>query len=1121
MSKALLPHSTGLTSTLSSAILLCTLLVVAFSSKLKAQPSECDRHLDPPVNLNKNMHERMQDRHIDSAVWRQLTLKQQCFLLQLTDISVQNEMDYPPFNYSLNNQPTGFSVDYMKLIANKLGININWVSHKFWRDYIEQFKAGELDVLINIAINKQREPWLNYTERYVQISYAMAVNKSSQLNFKNFDSLNRYRIATVDQTTSGALATKVFKNSTILAYNSLDQAIQAIIDNKADAFVYAGAVIKHHIEKHNLNEINIISAPKFFRANPLNIAIATPKNNPMLRDIFNIAMNNINANKMINLRNKWHIVDSKRTPLGLSEEQESYLSQLKQLTVAGFDNNQPLNFMLDDSPKGYAIDILNNISALLELKIHYQQGEKTSMRQALKDKKVDILLGASPKLASHNPFRFTQPFLTQRNIIVLSKAMTSTRWVHFSQLTDKTIAVIQDSAQHQYLETYYPHYDLIPVNNQQLANNAVSTGKADATIISESQAKYLVFSKQSENLQYQLLNMPNYNTYNTHAIATHKDNTILHSIIEKALAAIPQERLQDIKKQWFNNQIPVNQYESALTYKQRQWLLSNRHLNLYIPNWHLPLGGATPDKYHGVLADLTSYIQQQINYRWLTDDGNSPYISQKTDAQVVVTTADNPQFKHTHVLSKAIHSDPIVMLSNNPEIKLLTSSEQIRHLKLGVFNHPPLPARLFSQYIQTNYESYNDMNRAIEALQNDRLDILFCPMSLCTYYMNQIQDKSIRIVGQTNFNQQIVFAVKRDYAPMVTIINSVLDNMSAQHKNATYQRWNYQSQTSSLNNYREIAKIFIIALIFLIVGLTIIDYFQRIDKAQETEKNAKSIQKSNQALTNAQSKLIAAEKMAALGSLTAGIAHEINNPTNSVHLGVENLEFEIDKIQQFFIDLASEEAEEGLIDNFKAQFAPLFEHVHTIVDGTSRIKTIVEDLRAFTRLDAGEKKQTQVNDIIQSTINLIKAKYKHHTDFITQFTNLPTIPLHSGQLNQVFMNLLVNACDAIEESQQSDTITAPSKRGKIVITTAVQEQQLYIIVQDNGCGMSEQTVKKIFEPFYTTKPVGKGTGLGMAISFGIIDDHGGSMDVCSTINQGTTITIRIPIERRLAHKYTA
>lgn len=119
------------------------------------------------------------------------------------------------------------------------------------------------------------------------------------------------------------------------------------------------------------------------------------------------------------------------------------------------------------------------------------------------------------------------------------------------------------------------------------------------------------------------------------------------------------------------------------------------------------------------------------------------------------------------------------------------------------------------------------------------------------------------------------------------------------------------------------------------------------------------------------------------------------------------------------------------------------------------------------------------------------------------------------------MNLLVNACDAIEESQQSDTITAPSKRGKIVITTAVQEQQLYIIVQDNGCGMSEQTVKKIFEPFYTTKPVGKGTGLGMAISFGIIDDHGGSMDVCSTINQGTTITIRIPIERRLAHKYTA
>ena len=1091
-----------------------TLILAIVGTNIKAQTPQCfqltEQQAKKQSGKTTSKQALKQGRHIDQKVWQQLTQEQQCYLLQLTELRLQNDLDHGPFNYSINNQPSGFSVDFMAMIASKLGIKITFVSDKLWHQYIQHFQDGKLDALINVAVTEPRKQWLNYTKPYIQISYTMATHQSSQINFKNFDRRSHYRIATITQSETSLYSRLNFTNSTIVAYDNLEQAIEAVVNQEADFFIYAGAVIKHHLEKNNITELKLITPPKAFRDTPLRMAIATAKENPLLRDIIDVAINNISASQIIHLRNKWHIVESKTTSLGLSKEQLNYLNQLQQLTVGGLNNNKPINFVLNNKPQGYAIDIINNIGATLGVKINYIQDDRASLVTALQERKIDILLNASAPISQPKTLKYTQPYLTQRNILVSAKKPAPTQWIHFNQLTNKTLAVIKDNPQHQLVIRNAPKTNFLQVNNQQLAIEAILSGQADATIMSESSIENLNLNSQSNRLQYQLLNMPNYNSYDTHALALHQDNKMLYSIIEKALAAIPNKRMQAIKKQWFNNQIPVNLYESALSYKQRQWLLENPHLSLHLPNWHLPLGGASPDKHHGILAELTSYMQQQINYQWLTATQHSPHLSKKANANIVVTTADNPEFKHTHILSNPIHKTPIVMLTSNPQIKLLTSKQQISTLKLGVFNHPPLPAKLFSQYIQSNYQSFNDMNAAIEALQDNQLDILFCPMSLCTYYMNAIDDKSIRIVGQTNYHQKIVFAVERRFMPMVDIINDTLENISAQHKNATYQRWNYQLQPADTNN-REVLHIIAIALVFLATGLAIIDYLQGIEKARETEQHAKSIQEANQELTRAQSKLIAAEKMAALGALTAGIAHEINNPTNSVHLGVENLEFEIEKIQQFFIDLASEEVEEGLIESFREQFAPLFEHVHTIVDGTSRIKTIVEDLRAFTRLDGGEKKLTKINDIMLSTINLIKAKYKHNTEFITQFANLPEIAIHSGQLNQVFMNLLVNACDAIEEAELKSPPDAPHRKGKIIVTTALQNQQLFIIVQDNGCGMSEQTCKKIFEPFYTTKPVGKGTGLGMAISFGIIKDHGGSMNVCSTVNLGTTISIIMPI----------
>ncbi|NQZ05799.1 MAG: response regulator [Algicola sp.] len=255
-------------------------------------------------------------------------------------------------------------------------------------------------------------------------------------------------------------------------------------------------------------------------------------------------------------------------------------------------------------------------------------------------------------------------------------------------------------------------------------------------------------------------------------------------------------------------------------------------------------------------------------------------------------------------------------------------------------------------------------------------------------------------------------------------------------------------------------------------------------------------------LIDMQQQLIQSEKMAALGTLTAGVAHEINNPNNFIHLSSQNLEADLTKIQQFFIDLASDEADEDILASFRQQFTPLDKHLDTIKDGSERIKLIVQDLRAFTQLDAAEQKMVKLTDLLQSTINLVSTQYQPITTFVTDFKDQPELYCFPAQLNQVFMNLIVNACYAIETAQQD--------KGEIIVGCQVIDDSIEITIKDNGCGMTAETKTKLFEPFYTTKEVGDGTGLGLSISFGIVQKHNGEIWAESELGVGSTFMVRLP-----------
>ncbi len=253
----------------------------------------------------------------------------------------------------------------------------------------------------------------------------------------------------------------------------------------------------------------------------------------------------------------------------------------------------------------------------------------------------------------------------------------------------------------------------------------------------------------------------------------------------------------------------------------------------------------------------------------------------------------------------------------------------------------------------------------------------------------------------------------------------------------------------------------------------------------------------NQELRQAQAQLVQSEKMASLGSLVAGIAHEINTPVGAMTSMHDTLSRGVEKMKAH---LKAKDAEAFEAD---AKLNSLFEVIDSsnkvIQTASSRVGEIVRRLRSFARLDEAELKKVDIHEGLEDSLTLVHHEIKHHIEVAKEFGQVPPISVYPSRLNQVFLNLMNNARQAIKE------------KGTITIRTGVEDGMAFVRVTDDGVGIGEENLKKIFDPGFTTKGVGVGTGLGLSICYQFIQDHRGKIDVTSTVGKGTTFTLRIPL----------
>jgi signal transduction histidine kinase len=295
----------------------------------------------------------------------------------------------------------------------------------------------------------------------------------------------------------------------------------------------------------------------------------------------------------------------------------------------------------------------------------------------------------------------------------------------------------------------------------------------------------------------------------------------------------------------------------------------------------------------------------------------------------------------------------------------------------------------------------------------------------------------------------------------------------------------------------------------------------KVDTAERAAVEAELLRRNqeltalNEQLSMAQAQLLQSEKLASIGQLAAGVAHEINNPISFVFSNFGTLQTYVASLLRVLARY--EEAEPLIADADVARgiaelreqvdLAFLQEDVMALMaesrDGIERVRKIVQDLKDFSRVDVHQQWQwADLHQGIDSTLNIVNNEVKYKADVVKEYGTIPEVECLPSQINQVIMNIVVNGAQAIE-----------GRRGRITIRTGASGGNVWIEIADNGCGIPQAIQSRIFDPFFTTKPIGTGTGLGLSLSYGIIQKHRGRIDMQSEEGVGTTFRIELPIRQ--------
>ena len=476
-----------------------------------------------------------------------LTNEEKDFLKKNHILKVSNELNWPPFNYNVDGKAMGYSVDYMNLVASKLGIRVDYISGHTWNNFLQMIKDDKIDVMLNISKTEDREKYLDFGLAYAK-SIDTVFTRKNENNLKQLNDLNGKTLAVMKGFYEEDLLTKYYPRIKILFVNDSIEGLKKVAFNEADAFIDNFVVANYFIENNLITNIKPAFEIRDGRFN-LNMHLATNKNNTILKNIIQKSENEISKEELIELKRKWintlH-TENKNSDIELNPEEENYLKKKEIITMCVDPDWEPFE-KLDENNKhvGIAADIIKLVSSKLgtQIKVIPTKTWEESIEFS-KAKKCDIMsfLNKTPQRDAW--LNFTNILLTDPNMII---GRLETETIKDLSKVKATIAIPKGTAMYERFQKDFPNLIIIPVNSEDEAFKFVEQKKADLTVRSMINSAYNIKEKGFFSLK--ILNEPK-GYENNLRIGVRNDEPILRDILNKTIETISSEDIQNIVSKW-------------------------------------------------------------------------------------------------------------------------------------------------------------------------------------------------------------------------------------------------------------------------------------------------------------------------------------------------------------------------------------------------------------------------------------------------------------------------------------------------------------------------------------------------------------------------------------------
>ncbi|MCK5110947.1 MAG: transporter substrate-binding domain-containing protein [Arcobacteraceae bacterium] len=550
-----------------------------------------------PTTINRNIH---------------FTHKEKQFLKNHPKITVHNETSWPPFNFNEKGKPKGFSIEYMNLVAKKLGIEIKYISGPNWNEFLDMIKNKDIDVMLNIVKTPKRSKYINFTDKYVQ-SHPTIFTKLSDI--KSLKDLEGKTVAVPKGFYTHELLTKYYPKINLYLTKNILESIEAVAYDKADATISDLGVINFVMQKNVITGIqNRIKIKDKRFSNKMNMGIR--KDYPVLRDILQKGIDAVSVEEAMALRQKWFGVTPEKTnkeKLNLTKEEKAYLKSNPIIKAHNETNWPPFNFNKNGVAKGYSIDYMNLMAKKLGVKVEYISGYSWSQfMDMLQTPKLDVIINISKNKQREKTISFTDVFLSAKNAIYTN--IKAHEFHTLQDLENKTIAMPKGFFAQKFLEKNNPNIKQILVKDSLEALKLLSLGKVDATIGKKIVLDYIIENSMISNVvatQY----IEDRRIISHIRLGSAKEDKVLINILKKVQKIVTQKEINKLKHKWFGAKMKSKtvSHDIQFTVQEKQYLKNKKELTVCIKKGWLPYESVEDGKFIGLSADFLNLYSSKLS----------------------------------------------------------------------------------------------------------------------------------------------------------------------------------------------------------------------------------------------------------------------------------------------------------------------------------------------------------------------------------------------------------------------------------------------------------------------------------------------------------------------------